>query len=220
MASGLALALLTVATACTAVGPRVEGTPAHHRTLGFANPSGAGGASSLDFLIDRTRLAFFPVERTPVAALPPEEARARWQQTGQRDAVQWLGHASLRLRLAGEIFLVDPVMSRVLSPVPPFGPARASAPPIAVEELIGPDAILITHNHYDHYEPDTVEAAAGPFTQCMMPLGVSDGDELECAVTELDWFQSRQIGPVKTTLLPAQHDSARGLLDRDKSPEK
>jgi len=179
----LALALVSVAAACTAVGPPVAGAPDHHRAQGFANPSGLGGAPALDFFVDRTRLAFFPVEHVPVAALPPEEAAARWHSTETRDAVQWLGHASLRLRLAGEIILVDPVLSDVLSPVPPFGPARASAPPVGIDQLMGPDAILITHNHYDHFEPDTVHASATADTQCLMPLNVSEGQEVTARMT-------------------------------------
>ncbi len=204
-------------SACTSTGPSVEGAPSHHRANGFANPSGLGGVSSLEFLIDRTRLALFPREASPVAALSAEEANTRWTRAGGQNAVQWLGHASLRLRLAGQIVLIDPVVSDVLGPAPPFGPSRESPPPVDLAHLQNPDAILVTHNHYDHYEPDTIRAVSGNRTTCLMPLKVSKGHDTGCAPTELDWHETHRLGPLRATLLPAQHDSARGLFDRDKA---
>ncbi len=208
---------LFLAAACTAVGPKVADAPAHHRAKGFANPNGKHGTSSVDFVIDRTRLALLPTESSPVVALPPDEAEALWDKSGTRNAVQWLGHASVRIRLAGEIILVDPVLSEIISPAPPFGPVRATRPPIRAEKLADPDAILITHNHYDHFEVQSVRDLAAKGTACLMPLGVASNHRTGCATTEMDWHEARKIGAVRATLMPAQHDSARGLLNRDRA---
>jgi len=206
--------LLLLAGGCTAVGAPVPGAPAHHRQHGFANPSGLGGSDPGEFLIDRTRLALFTGEESsPAPVLAPGEAAAAWAGAAG-DAAQWLGHASLRLRLAGTTVLVDPVLAEIVSPLPPFGPPRASPPPLGVDELGDVAAVLISHDHYDHFEPETVTALRAP---CFMPLGVAAGEGADCALTELDWGESAALGALTLTLLPAQHESGRGLFDRDRS---
>ena len=80
------------------VGDPVEDAPAHHREYGFANPSGAIGTSAIEFVIDRTRLGFSGAQTSAAPALSPDEAAARWAASGDADAVQWLGHSSVRLR--------------------------------------------------------------------------------------------------------------------------
>lgn len=213
-----ALFLLSVASACTMVGGPVEGAPAHHREHGFANPSGLGGSSAVDFLLDRTRLALFSrSEESPAPALPEGQAASAWAAT-EGDAAQWLGHASVRLRLDGTVLLIDPVVAEVVTPLPPFGPPRATSPPLGAAELDDVAAILVTHDHYDHFEPETVTAvAATTGARCLMPLGVAAGEGALCALTELDWGDSAAVGPLTVTLQPAQHESGRGLFDRDRS---
>ncbi|WP_101065436.1 MBL fold metallo-hydrolase [Roseovarius salinarum] len=208
---------LALTAACAAVGPPEPGAPAHHRAKGFANPGPAESAGPLGFILDRSRLALGPLERARAIPLSPAAAHAMWQDSAPRDAVQWLGHASLRIRLAGEVILVDPVRAGIVSPVPPFGPIRASAPPAPPPSLARPDAVLVTHNHYDHYEPRTIRTLARPETPCLMPLHASRRTRPGCRVAELDWFDTRRLGRVRATLMPAQHDSGRGLFDRNRS---
>lgn len=217
-----ALAPLLLAAAllggCHAVGEAVPGAPAHHRDRGFANPDGATGPAPLDFLLDRTRLALAGAEAWPAPAFTREEAAASWQAAGEGDAVQWLGHAAVRLRLAGTLLVVDPVFGDYVTPLPPFGPRRASVAPLGADDLPGVAAVLLTHDHYDHFEPGSVTAiAAAGEGRCLAPLGLFAGEGAVCEATELDWGGSSAVGSLAVTLVPAQHESGRGLFDRDRS---
>lgn len=203
---------------CTAVGEPVPGAPAHHRQHGFANPNGAHGPDPVEFLIDRTRLALAGQEAWPAPLLAPREAAASWRATGEGDAVQWLGHAGVRLRLAGVLLVVDPVFADYVTPLPPFGPPRAHGPPVTAAELTGVAAVLVTHDHYDHFEPESVSAiAAAGGRRCLLPLGAFAGEGALCDPSELDWGESSAVEGLTVTLLPSQHESGRGLFDRDRS---
>lgn len=198
------------------VGDPVEGAPAHHREYGFANPSGAIGTSAIEFVLDRTRLGFSGEQASAAPALSPDEASRRWTAADEADAVQWLGHASVRLRIGGIVLLFDPVFDERVTPVPPFGPLRTSVPPVPASEMGPVDAILISHNHYDHFEPDSIRIiAAQGDVLCLLPLRVGDGHSLGCEVSDLDWGEDTNIGPLRITFLPAVHESGRGLFDRD-----
>ena len=212
----VAVLAVTLVAGCTAVGDPVEGAPEHHREYGFANPSGASGTDAIEFLIDRTRLALDSRYASGAPALSPEEAADRWAATGKADAVQWLGHATVRLRLGGVVLLHDPVFSDRLTPIPPFGPLRSSMPPLPAADIGAVDAILISHNHYDHFEPHSIRVISGQGdVRCLMPLGVGDGHSLGCEVSELDWGGVTELGSVRMTFLPAAHESGRGLFDRN-----
>src|SRR3954447_21926928 len=88
-------------------------------------------------------------------------------------AVTWFGHSSALLEVDGARVLVDPVWSHRVSPSPVFGPTRLHEPPTPVETLPRVDAILISHDHYDHLDLPTVrvlvEQQDAPF---VVPLGV------------------------------------------------
>ncbi len=216
--ASLAVLALILPGACANVGDPVAGAPAHHRERGFANPSGAHGPTPIEFLLDRTRLALAGPEDSPAPALPAEQAAALWSASAPGDAVQWLGHATVRLRLGGAVLLVDPAAADYVTPLPPFGPPRATPAPLAGPAPRRLDAILITHDHYDHFEPETVtRLAAASGAACYMPLGVAAGEGADCALTELDWGEGATLEGVTIALRPAQHESGRGLFDRDRS---
>lgn len=204
-------------TGCGAVGEPVPGAPGHHREYGYANLSGRSGTDPFEFLLDRTRLALGREERGAAPVLAPAAAAAAWDETGEADAVQWLGHGTVRVRISGNEFLVDPVFAARTSPVSSIGPPRASPPPLGPADLAGAAAVLITHDHYDHLEPRSLAPIAAAGAICLVPLGVSETAPAGCPTTQLDWHQGVAIGPATATLLPAQHESGRGLFDRDAS---
>ncbi|SEQ55843.1 L-ascorbate metabolism protein UlaG, beta-lactamase superfamily [Faunimonas pinastri] len=151
-------------------------------------------------------------EAPPVRTTVPEP-----QVAGLR--VTMVGHASVLIQLAGRNLLVDPVWSERVSPVRWAGPRRVNAPGIRFEDLPPIHAVLLTHDHYDHLDIDTLkrlQQAHRP--RFVAPLGndaVIAGKAPEIRVDTLDWGQSLDLGAdITACLQPANHWSARSLGDR------
>lgn len=113
--------------------------------------------------------------------------------------------------------LLDPVFAERVSPLP-VGPGRFHAPPIALADLPPIDAVLISHDHYDHLDMDTVRHLAGRGSKFFVPLGI--GAHLERwgvpagQVEEMEWWQQRTLGNVRIVCTPTRHYTGRGLGDR------
>lgn len=132
--------------------------------------------------------------------------------------VTWIGHSTFLLQYAGVNVLFDPVFSARVSPVSFAGPKRLVDLPIKLEDLPEIDFVVISHNHYDHLDTDSL-AALGDGPRYMVPLrngallreaGISDS-----RIHEFDWWQSLEFDGFKVTATPSQHWSARGLFDRN-----
>jgi len=130
----------------------------------------------------------------------------------------WVGHSSLLLQLDGLNILTDPIWSERASPVRFAGPRRWVPPGIAFDELPPLDAVLLSHNHYDHLDDVTVRrlTQAHPAAAWMVPLGLASfvGKRGARLVTELDWWQEHAIQSLRIAATPALHFSARGFGDR------
>jgi L-ascorbate metabolism protein UlaG (beta-lactamase superfamily) len=134
-------------------------------------------------------------------------------------AVSWLGHSTALLEIDGYRVLTDPVWSDRCSPSDIVGPQRLHPPPMQLEGLPAVDAVVISHDHYDHLDIDTVMALGrtqrAPF---FVPLGV--GAHLrawgipEHRIVELDWHQSAQVDKLTVICVPARHFSGR-FMDRN-----
>jgi L-ascorbate metabolism protein UlaG (beta-lactamase superfamily) len=137
----------------------------------------------------------------------------------------WLGHSTVLLELEGVRMLFDPVWARRSSPSRFVGPARFQPVPLAVEELPALDAVVISHDHYDHLDRQLIERLARAQREVIfhVPLGV--GAHLEewgiaaARTRELDWWQEASVaeGRVRLVAAPARHFSGRGLLDRNRT---
>ena len=153
-----------------------------------------------------------PQVRTDAAAL---------RANGAKPTVTWIGHASFLVQLAGRNVLIDPQFSERASPVPFAGPRRIVPLPIEVAELPAIHVVLITHNHYDHLDEASVKRLAqlSPAPLFLVPLGLKRWFEAKgiAPVEELDWWASRQTGPLRLTLVPVQHWSKRTLWDTNRS---
>ena len=127
----------------------------------------------------------------------------------------WIGHASFLLQLDSRNLLFDPIFSKRASPFQRIGPARLVPAALNVSELPPIDAVLISHDHYDHLDEPSVRALDARF-----------GDELKWitplvyrgwfgklgieTVVELDWWQTAMLGDLTITATPAQHWTRRG----------
>ncbi len=150
-----------------------------------------------------------PAKPVPLVTPHPEPEAAEL-------AVTWLGHASALLEIDGRYLLVDPVWSERVSPSSVLGPRRLHPVPLPMEQLPPLDAVLISHDHYDHLDLPTVQTLlrnqAAPF---VVPLGV--GSHLrswgvpEERIVELDWDQSTKVAGLTLSCTEARHFSGRGL---------
>jgi L-ascorbate metabolism protein UlaG (beta-lactamase superfamily) len=137
--------------------------------------------------------------------------------------VTWLGHSTVLVEIDGARILFDPVWARRASPSSLIGPKRFHEPPLALHDLPALDAIVASHDHYDHLDRGVVRALARSPEQArarfIVPLGV--GAHLErwgvapARITELDWSESITLGQLELTATPARHFSGRGLSDRN-----
>ena len=164
-------------------------------------------------------------QRVPPAPMPIITlTRANFAQppaSGLR--ATWLGHSTVLVEIDGARILFDPVWARRASPTSLIGPRRFHAPPLPLEELPPLDAIVASHDHYDHLDRGVVRALAKSSAQSqarfIVPLGV--GAHLErwgvaaSRITELDWSESTTLGSLTFTATPARHFSGRGLTDRN-----
>lgn len=134
-------------------------------------------------------------------------------------ALYWLGHSSAILELDGVRILIDPVLANA-APFPGIVP-RYTASPVKREELPDMDAVLITHDHYDHLEMATIRSLKNAGTIFICPLGV--GARLrgwgipEERITELGWTETAELGPLRITSTPGIHYSGRSKTDRNKT---
>ncbi|TQM28884.1 L-ascorbate metabolism protein UlaG (beta-lactamase superfamily) [Nocardia bhagyanarayanae] len=141
-------------------------------------------------------------------------------------AVTWYGHASALIEVDGYRILTDPVWSERVSPSPLIGPARLHPVPVPLEELPQVDAVIISHDHYDHLDKETIRAlVVGQSTPFLVPMGI--GAHLrhwgvpEHRIVELDWGGSVSLAALGRerdgtdlvlTCTEARHFSGRGLV--------
>ncbi|MFL5347114.1 MAG: MBL fold metallo-hydrolase [Hyalangium sp.] len=159
-------------------------------------------------------------QRTPPGALPLENPLDTWgRKPDSGFRVTWLGHSTLLLEVDGARILTDPVWGERASPMSFAGPKRFHPAPVPLDALPPLDAVLVSHDHYDHLCRPTIEALAKLRVPFVTALGV--GARLESfgvapeLITELDWWEQTRVGPVGFTAAPAQHFSGRGLGDRN-----
>lgn len=168
--------------------------------------------------------------RTPTKPLPLFANTKAALQTAPSSSLRttWLGHSTVLVEIDGVRLLTDPVWGERASPVGFAGPKRFHRPPLALADLPPIDAVVLSHDHYDHLCKHTVMSLARGASKnfsgrFITALGV--GAHLERMgvlpenITELDWGEGakveRQGSVVDVVAAPAQHFSGRGALDRN-----
>ena len=154
----------------------------------------------------------------PQTALPSDPAGLRSLKPTQ-DALIWLGHSSFFIQMAGKRILVDPVFSPNAAPIPRVVSAYAGTTPFNVQDFGEIDYLLITHDHWDHLDYETLRAFQPNVDQVIAPLGI--GAYLKgwgygsIQITEGDWYDRFTLADTLTVhLVPARHYSGRSLERR------
>lgn len=162
--------------------------------------------------------------RTPGQALPVVRRTAEdFAEPSDSLRVTWLGHSTLIVEIEGARILVDPVWGERVSPSSLFGPKRFYSPPLALSDLPPIDAVVLSHDHYDHLDEPTIRALASRIPRFLAPLGI--GAHLEGwgvaagQIEEFDWWEETTVegahGAVRLVATPARHFSGRSVRDRD-----
>jgi L-ascorbate metabolism protein UlaG (beta-lactamase superfamily) len=218
--------LLGLATGAYATRRSMTGGPGHRgaatdhfdgAVFRNENPAATAGKTFADFVKwQRTaRRAAWPawVEHAVATALPSRLAPAEC-------AVTFVNHITFLLQFRGLNVLTDPVWSARASPVQWAGPKRAHAPGIPFERLPRVDLVLVSHNHYDHLDLETLlrlERAHQP----VFLTGLGNGPFLQehglTRVHEFDWWQTHTEADWRCTFVPAQHWSGRGPQGRNRT---
>jgi L-ascorbate metabolism protein UlaG (beta-lactamase superfamily) len=215
--------ILLALAACSTVNPYFDPAIPHRGRDGFHNNypvEREGGYWTWQWQRWRDGLPHPPANgyRFPMATVD-----GAWLQSNRTEAsVTWIGHATVLLQIGGVNLLTDPHLGERASPLSFAGPVRRVPPGVGYEQLPHVDAVVISHNHYDHLDLGTVKrlaAQAGGSPRFYVPLGLKEwfNDRGITDVVELDWWESRDHAGLKIHCVPVQHWSKRTLTDRDQT---
>jgi L-ascorbate metabolism protein UlaG (beta-lactamase superfamily) len=162
-----------------------------------------------------------PPSTVPARPIPVRPLDAATLAQAPEASLFRLGHSTLLMKLDGGWWLTDPVFSERASPFSFAGPKRFHAPPLGIDELPPLRGVILSHDHYDHLDRDSIVALAPNAELIVAPLGV--GDRLvkwgidRAKIRQLDWWQETEAGGVRLAAVPAQHFSGRSLRDGDRT---
>ncbi len=179
---------------------------------------GAAWRAAFKYMLFSKRVDPVPQEPPPIQRLTGKDF---YIQDDQALRFVRIGHSTIMLQIGEKVWLIDPIFSERASPFQFVGPKRFHPVPIKVEDLPDIEGVLISHNHFDHLDHDTILELKDRVKYFFVPLGLGEiliswGVLLE-KITELDWWEKKQIGNVELISTPAQHFSGRGLFNSGKT---
>lgn len=208
-------------TACASQSSQPWQSDHYSQSKGFFNPV----QIEQDFSIGRfftiaNRFLFEKHANTePFGLIPIEPIELSTLQAQQDDVVYRLGHSTILMKLSGKYILTDPMFSERASPVQWAGPERFHPVPMDLATIPDIFAVVISHDHYDHLDEDSIKLLAAKTQHFFVPLGLKTylldwgvGPE---KIHEMDWWQALQLEGYTFTSTPSQHFSGRGLFNRN-----
>ncbi len=197
-------------------GPKYSGPITDHFDgKKFFTPHGRpakGFAEAFQWMTKRERGIWVEKKEVPFGEKPPE-------RVGRGTRITFVNHSTFLIQVDGINILTDPVWSERTSPFQWAGPKRMRPPGIRFEDLPKIDVVLLSHNHYDHLDLNTMEKLFEKYhPKIITALGVKaflDGKNISGA-TDLDWWEKFSLtDSMEIQAVPAQHFSSRGMFDRD-----
>jgi len=160
----------------------------------------------------------FPDWLIPVKERLTEEFNAPEQTT----RLTWFGHSAVLLEIDGKTIFFDPMLGDVPAPLPFLGTPRYNPTlPLNIDNVPELDAVIISHDHYDHLDYESISLLKDRVEYFYTALGV--GSHLVAwgvdphKVIELDWWEETKLGDVLIAATPSRHFSGRGLSDSDET---
>lgn len=213
--------------ACASISSQVneaivmENKPKHHTSTGFKNhPFVVTAAPKGVFFYLRRFWGSLFTPGVPNGHSLSESESVQLLNSFEKGRITWLGHASFLIKTSDTSILTDPFLTEFASPVSWAGPRRFVDPGIPLDKLPQIDIVVVSHNHYDHLDDETVRNLKNKEQiHVVVPLGLKSFfvERGYNNVTELDWNESISIGKIELTSLPAVHDSARSTDDHNKT---
>jgi L-ascorbate metabolism protein UlaG (beta-lactamase superfamily) len=161
-------------------------------------------------------------KRKPAGPIPVDSLELLPLRDDTAAKAVWFGHSAVLLELEGKRVLLDPMFAQSPSPFPLIGGKRFSRVlPIAPEKLPPIDVVILSHDHYDHLDYQSIRRLAGKAGLFCVPAGV--GSRLKKwgvdpgKIREFSWWQEDDYAGLTLACTPAQHFSGRGLFDRNKT---
>ena len=194
----------------------------HHTENGFRNPDLKDDHGFFDFLRWRWQRLWKDIPGAdaydfPMAKNDPEFLRAN----NTKKTLTWIGHATLLLQIDGVNILTDPHFSKRSSPVQWAGPERVVPPGISIEDLPPVHIVVISHDHYDSLDKQTIlnlyYREDGKNTVFFVPLGMKkwfDSIGIDSAI-DMDWWETYTMNSLKIIATPMQHWGKRSPFSRN-----
>ena len=195
--------------------------PYHHIENGkFRNPEGSPERDSKvkwSYKIFNEERKKLKIDYPSDHVVPSKKVIRDLKDNSNNDYIAWIGHATFLIKLGNTSIITDPFFSNNAGPLI-FGPKRYVPPAINLEDIPEIDLMLITHNHYDHLDLETIRKFPFKNAKVLMPLKMSKYFRKFKNKTEMDWYEEIVINKdLKVTLLSAVHWSKRTLFDTNKT---
>lgn len=185
----------------------------------FEHPNDTKSRASVGYMLHR---AWVQLTNQKAVENSIEQSTISKEQLEHHDfSVTWLGHATLLIKAGNLWILTDPVLSQYASPTAPLGPKRLVQPPLNINDLPHIDIVLISHDHFDHLDLQTVRKLAKQKNGSplfLTGLGLKswfNSNVIDAKVEELNWWDEIELGNANFKFVPAQHSSGRAFTNKN-----